>query len=161
MKLIKNISLVVVAALLAVTACKKTEVETEKEIALIDYEYNQDFVFDGALTKQERNVLIQEFTGVYCYTCPMAHEITEELIADHPQAIVPINIHSHFFSIYGDPNVMGNEFDFRTTNGDSIVSLLGGVISLPSASFDMSTQPGEDAAVSFQRVLGQITSQIA
>ena len=115
--------------------------------------YNSDVYFaeNYDLSPQQRVLLLEEFTGVYCYTCPLAHGITADIIQTFPNQVAAINIHSHLFSIYDDPNVMGNLYDFRTADGDTIVNMLGGVLSVPSAAFNRTLQVGENEITSNKR----------
>ena len=115
--------------------------------------YNADTMFTDLnnLTPQSKTLFIQEFTGIYCYTCPLAHGITADIIQMYPNRVAAMNIHSHFYGIYDDPLVMGNLYDFRTSDGDSIVSMLGGVFSVPSAAFNMTLLAGESNIISFNR----------
>ncbi len=99
----------------------------------------------------DRVLLIEEMTGVYCYTCPLAHDTVAALIERYPGRIAAINIHSHAFGIYDNPKVLGNKYDFRNADGDSIVSYLGGIISVPSASIDRMVHPPDTAIISFKR----------
>ncbi len=111
----------------------------------------------------DRVVLIEEMTGVYCYTCPLAHDTVAALIEKYPGRIAVTNIHSHAFGIYDNPKVLGNKYDFRTADGDSIVAYLGGVISVPSASIDRVVHPPDTSIISFKRANWQsyVAQQIA
>ena len=114
--------------------------------------FNTDTTFsDLNIAPQSKVLLMQEFTGVYCYTCPLAHTITANLIQMYPNRIAAMNVHSHFYGLYDDPAVMGNLYDFRTFDGDTIVSMIGGVFSVPSAAFNMTIQPGESKITSYLR----------
>ncbi|MBL4624944.1 MAG: Omp28-related outer membrane protein [Flavobacteriales bacterium] len=101
------------------------------------------FISSVIAVPQQKVVLLEEFTGVYCYTCPLGHLVADSIIEEFPGQIAPLNIHSVFYGIYDDPNVLGNSNDFRTKDGDSIVSMLGGIISVPSGSIDRVIASGE------------------
>jgi len=62
-----------------------------------------------------------------------------------------MNVHSYLYSVYSEPLVLGNQYDFRTTDADTIVTMLGGVISVPSAAIDMKRRQGEDQILSYNR----------
>jgi hypothetical protein len=109
------------------------------------------FIDNSNPSPQAKVLFLQEFTGVYCYTCPLAHGITDQIENLYPAQVAAMNVHSHFFSIYDDPNVMGNLYDLRTEDGDTLVSMLGGVYSVPSAAFDMTPQQNEPEIISFDR----------
>lgn len=143
-------------ALLGITifiGCKK-DVEinnTPVSKELISYSTDTTFSDLENLLTQTKVVLIQEFTGVYCYTCPHAHDTVKKILLKYPNQIAAMNIHSHLFNLYDDPNVMGNLYDFRTVDGDTVVSMLGGIISLPSAAVNMKTMPQESKILSYKR----------
>ena len=120
------------------------------------------YVSETVQTPQLKNVLIEEFTGVYCYTCPFAHEIVADIIATNPGRIAATNVHSHHYGIYDNPDVMGNLYDFRTEDGDSLVVLLGGVTSVPSGAVDRKIFSGETAIISQNRDLweGYVNEQL-
>ncbi|MCH8904338.1 MAG: Omp28-related outer membrane protein [Bacteroidetes bacterium] len=111
-------------------------------------------------------VLVEEFTGIYCYTCPLAHYIVADIIKDNPSRIAAANIHSRHYGIYSNPNVMGNLYDFRTYDADSIVTFLGGVFSVPSGAVDRKIFTGETGIISKNRALWesyvdeQLTQQV-
>ena len=42
---------------------------------------------------QNRNVIIEEFTGVNCQYCPDGHRIVNEIIDAHPNRVAGINVH--------------------------------------------------------------------
>ncbi len=133
-------------------ACKDDEGKGIASVKqLIEYQSDSSYSLTTHVSPDPRNVLLQEFTGVYCYTCPLAHYITSDLISEFPGRVIPMNIHSHLFSIYDDPRVMGNKYDLRTIAGDTMVIMLGGILSLPSAAFNMTLQNGEDRILSPDR----------
>lgn len=68
----KNIVLIVCSVLLAASVSAQTFVDT---------------------TVQNRNVVIEEFTGVNCQFCPDGHKRVNEIIAANPGRVVGINIH--------------------------------------------------------------------
>jgi len=117
------------------------------------YNYSADTVFHNnfSFRDQDRNVLIHEFTGVWCYTCPLAHDTVAKIINLYPDRVFALNVHSHYYSIYDDPAMMGNLYDIRTLDGDSIVNMLGGVVSVPSGSIDMTVMPSESSIINFNR----------
>jgi len=102
---------------------------------------------------QQKIVLLEEYTGVYCYTCPATHQVIAGIISLYPGKVIVTNTHSTSFGIYTDPDVMGNLYDFRTVDGDSVVDMLGGVISLPSGVVDRLVHPGETTVISQNRDL--------
>ncbi|MBL4656624.1 MAG: Omp28-related outer membrane protein, partial [Flavobacteriales bacterium] len=110
---------------------------------------------DEIQTPQQRIVLLEEYTGVYCYTCPATHQVVAEILSLYPDRVISTNTHSTSFGIYSNPDVMGNLYDFRTVDGDSVVNMLGGVISLPSGVVNRKTHSGETTIISQNRDLWQ------
>jgi len=161
-----SLSIGIVASILFLGCDKVEEPNTGSggglAINLISYENDTSFVNLTQLTPQQPVLLMQEFTGVYCYTCPLAHAITKDVMDMFPGQVAAMNIHSHYFSIYDDPNVMGNLYDLRTQAGDSIVNMLGGVLSVPSAAFNMKHLPGEASITSNTRAnwVGYATNEL-
>ncbi|MDR0508199.1 MAG: Omp28-related outer membrane protein [Dysgonamonadaceae bacterium] len=62
-----------------------------------------------------KNVILEEFTGVTCVNCPDGHRIANEIIASHPHRVFSINIHQGGFAL---PS--GSLPDFRTEFGDAL-----------------------------------------
>lgn len=66
-------------------------------------------------TTENRNVVLEEFTGIYCTFCPDGHKRANELKADNPGRVVLSNIH---VGGYAAPN--GTDPDYRTEWGSAI-----------------------------------------
>ena len=109
------------------------------------------YVITNIPTTQQKVVLLEEFTGVYCYTCPLGHMVTDSLLEEYPNQVAVLNIHSTFYGIYDNPDVMGNAYDFRTQKNDTIVSMLGGIISVPSGAVDRTIAAGENQIITQKR----------
>jgi len=77
-------------------------------------------------------VLFEEFTGVHCVNCPIGHQLTLDLVANHPDSIVAVAIHNS--NPQAEP--FTGEPDFRTSEGIQISDNLGGTMAIPSASID-------------------------
>ena len=71
-------------------------------------------------TPENRNVVLEEFTGIYCGYCPDGHKRANEFKAANPGDVVLINIHT---GGYADPK--GSDPDFRTPFGDAIAGQSG------------------------------------
>ena len=41
------------------------------------------FISSVIAVPQQKVVLLEEFTGVYCYTCPLGHLVADSIIEDH------------------------------------------------------------------------------
>lgn len=80
---------------------------------------------------QQHLVLLEEFTGVRCVNCPRAHNTIASLQATYPGRILPIGIHTGFYSTpYPGRN------DFRIPEGSSLENLLGGAQGYPAGSIN-------------------------
>ena len=66
-------------------------------------------------TQQNKNVIIEEFTGIGCVFCPAGHLIGQTLHDNSPNDVFLINIHT---GSYASPQGPGT--DFRTSFGSSI-----------------------------------------
>lgn len=86
-------------------------------------------------TPQNRNVILEEFTGIHCGYCPDGHRIANNLVTANPNRVFLINIHSGSFAVpaSGEP-------DFRTTEGNAI-DASAGITGYPSGSVNRSTTP--------------------
>ncbi len=66
-------------------------------------------------TAENKNVVLEEFTGIYCTFCPDGHLRASNLAAANPGDVVLINIHAGSFAAPG-----GGDPDYRTTFGTAI-----------------------------------------
>ncbi len=64
---------------------------------------------------ENKNVVLEEFTGIHCGFCPDGHAIAQAIYNAHPDDVVLINIHTGSFAV---PS--GSEPDFRTQWGNAI-----------------------------------------
>ena len=87
--------------------------------------FAQTFV---STTPENRNVVLEEFTGIYCGFCPDGHKRAAELYDANPGDVVLINIHA---GSYANPN--GGDPDYRTDFGTSLVNQ-SGVCGFPAGS---------------------------
>ena len=71
-------------------------------------------------TAENKNVVLEEFTGIYCTFCPDGHLRATNLRAANPGDVVLINIHAGSFAAPG-----GSDPDFRTTFGTAINNQAG------------------------------------
>ena len=69
-------------------------------------------------TPENKNVVLEEFTGIACVYCPSGHAIAQQLSDDNPGDVVLINIHT---GGYASPQGPGT--DFRTAFGTAIFGL--------------------------------------
>lgn len=66
-------------------------------------------------TVQNKNVILEEFTGINCPFCPDGHRIANEIQDNNPGDVFVINIHT---GGYATPS--GGQPDFRTSFGSAI-----------------------------------------
>ena len=93
----------------------------------------------SAVAAQQRNVLIEEFTGVRCVNCPAGAQAIEALLNQHGERLVAISIHAGFFS----PPFPESLYDFRTSAGTQLLSLFGEPFGYPAAVVNRRRFPGE------------------
>jgi len=68
-------------------------------------------------TPQNKNALIEEFTGIACGYCPYGHKEVAQFLAAHPEDGFTIAMHQGFFAI-PDPG----QPDYMTEDGDGLGS---------------------------------------
>jgi hypothetical protein len=78
----------------------------------VQFLFAQNFV---STTPENKNVVLEEFTGIHCVFCPDGHVQAQNFHNANPGDVVLINIHSGGYAV---PNA--NEPDFRTSFGDAI-----------------------------------------
>lgn len=98
------------------------------------------------LTNQRRQVLIEEFTGVRCVNCPAGSAAIEDLLAVYGPQLVAVSIHAGEFA----PPYSDSKYDFRTPEGDQLLSYLGEPFGYPTAVINRRLFDGE-----FDLQLGQ------
>ena len=98
--------------------------------------------FDATLSTQERNVLLEDFTGVRCVNCPDGHLVAASIINTYsPGRVVVVAEHDTLGLLTG-PYPFGH-YDFRTTEAKDIIALLGGISSKPIGAIDRKYFTGE------------------
>ena len=70
-------------------------------------------------SSQNKKVILEEYTGIYCGYCPDGHSRAQALKNQYPDDVFLINIHTGGFAV---PNSTINDPDFRTPFGDAIAS---------------------------------------
>lgn len=116
----------------------------EEKDVLINFEQQKnvaDSTYVAAVEKpQNRNVLIEEFTGASCVNCPLGHQTVASLISSNPDRIVAIAYHTfNGGSVFKPVNKSGikSKYDFRDTAATDISTIVfGGVNSIPIAGID-------------------------
>ncbi len=93
----------------------------------------------GSVEDQLRQVLIEEFTGVRCVNCPAGSALIEDLLACNGGRLIAVSIHAGEFS----PPYPASQFDFRTADGDQILSYVGEPFGYPTAVVNRKLFPGQ------------------
>ena len=68
---------------------------------------------------ENKKIILEEFTGIYCTFCPDGHAIANAIKAENPEDVFIINIHTGGYAV---PNPAINDPDFRTSFGDAIAN---------------------------------------
>ncbi|MCB2206661.1 MAG: Omp28-related outer membrane protein [Bacteroidetes bacterium] len=91
---------------------------------------------------QPKNVILEEYTGIYCGYCPDGHAIGQALMAQNPNRVAIISLHQGSYAVpqQGDP-------DFRTSWGDSL-AWQAGVHGYPMATVNRHVFNGTNTAMS-------------
>ncbi len=79
--------------------------------------------------EEPRRVLIEEFSGVRCVNCPAGSDAIENLLRLYNGRLIAISIHAGFFA---NP-YPESKYDFRTSDGNQLLSLLTEPFGYPSA----------------------------
>lgn len=89
-------------------------------------------------TPQNKKVVLEEFTGIYCGYCPDGHRIANTIYNADPNNVVLINIHSG-----GYANVASGEPDLKTTEGTAIDGMPGmGISGYPAGAVNRTVFSG-------------------
>ena len=74
-----------------------------------DVTYQANFIENAgqyvSMLPENRNVIIEDFTGRNCGYCPDAHRIANELAAEYPERVWPINVHAGYYAPTSYPNL--------------------------------------------------------
>ncbi|WP_027420171.1 T9SS type A sorting domain-containing protein [Crocinitomix catalasitica] len=89
-----------------------------------------------------KQVVLEEFTGIYCVFCPDGHKIGGEIEEANPGEVFLINLHTGYYA-----NPSGADPDFRTSFGSSYAGI-SGADSYPSGSINRRVFVGSDFAMS-------------
>ena len=100
---------------------------------------------------ENKNVILEELTGISCGYCPDGHVIAKGIVDGAPNDVAVINIHAGGFA-----NPQGPGTDFRTTEGTAINSYWNNT-SFPAGTINRNAAPmsGSAWASAAQGVLAQ------
>lgn len=87
-------------------------------------------------TPENKNVILEEFTGIHCVYCPDGHAIAQSIMDANPDDVFAINIHTGSFAV---PS--GGEPDFRTAFGTAIAGQ-SGLTGYPAGTVNRHLFPG-------------------
>jgi hypothetical protein len=91
-------------------------------------------------TPQNRNVLVEEFTGASCTNCPAGHEVVKALIEANPDRIVALAYHTNNAGGIFEPidkKGIKSLYDFRDADATSIGQVIyEGLQVIPIAGID-------------------------
>lgn len=85
---------------------------------------------------ENKNVVLEEFTGIHCQFCPDGHAIAQAIQDQHPDDVVLINVHT---GTYANPS--GDEPDFRSPYGTAIAGQ-SGLTGYPAGTVNRHLFPG-------------------
>ena len=108
--------------------------------------YGQTIV---STTPEPRNVVLEEYTGIYCVYCPQGHAIAQAIQNSNPGKVFLINIHQGGFAVpqSGHP-------DFRTIYGDALAAQTG-LAGYPAATVNRQNFPGREQGNSGSTAMGR------
>ena len=91
---------------------------------------------------EQKNVVIEEFTGVRCPNCPQGHVIISNIKAQNPDRIVSVSLHP--INSLGAPYSF-SVHDFRSQEAQGMFDYLGQIGLEPAAGIDREKFNGENA----------------
>lgn len=109
-------------------------------------------------TDQQRQVLVEEFTGVRCVNCPAGSDAIQTLKGIYGDRLIAVSIHTGFFA----PPYPQSTQDFRIPEGASLLSYLGEPLGYPTAVVNRKTFSGEtDLQLGQSQWAGFIAEEVA
>ncbi len=101
-----------------------------------------------------RNVVLEEFTGMYCGWCPDGHRVANELAEKYKGRFFPINIHADY---YGTPQ-KESDLDLRTEVGLKL-DTMAGADAYPTGSINRNTKPWAQRRIYWEENAESVLSQ--
>jgi hypothetical protein len=102
---------------------------------------------------QNKNVVLEEFTGIHCGYCPDGHRIANQMVAANPGRIFLINIHSGSFAV-----PQAGELDLRTDAGTAIDGSAG-ITGYPAGSVNRANTPWGQSRSAWSSLATNLLSQ--
>ncbi len=100
-------------------------------------------------TPENRNVVLEEFTGIHCTFCPDGHAIAQALKDGDPENVFLVNVHA---GGYATPNA--GEPDFRTPFGAAIDGQ-SGLAGYPAGTVNRQNFPGLEQGAAGATAMGR------
>lgn len=130
----KKILLPLASIILGFSSCD----EVPPTVRLATYECNSP-----APIAQPKRVIIEEFTGAQCVNCPDGAAQIGSMLAQYPNNLIAVSIHTGFFSV---PFPNATE-DLTFAQGEDINQLVGNVQGYPAAVIDRRLFPNEASRI--------------
>jgi hypothetical protein len=127
--MIKNISTIIIVAISSMFLSQCAEVDTPvildpSQVVLFDTTYVSSTPFNTF----QKNVLLEEFSGVKCTNCPQGNAKTKSLHAENPSRINVVTAHSYFLAA-----PYSGDLDLRCEDAQALIAVpLGPVPSKPA-----------------------------
>ncbi len=94
---------------------------------------------------KEKNVLIEEYTGVRCQNCPSGAQQLEALKQIHGDRLTILSIHGGFFA---QPTNRENKYNLDNADGVALINLFNQPVGYPSAMVDRKIFDGQSSIFS-------------
>ncbi|WP_415375608.1 T9SS type A sorting domain-containing protein [Patiriisocius sp. Uisw_017] len=98
---------------------------------------------------EDRNVVLEEFTGINCVFCPEGHAIAQQLKDNNPADVFLVNIHSGGFA-----SPSASQPDFRTQWGEAIDNQ-SGLAGYPAGTINRENFPGLEQGAPGSTAIGR------
>lgn len=98
---------------------------------------------------QNKKVVLEEFTGIYCVFCPDGHAIANAIQTANPDDVVLINVH-----VGGFAAPTGNDPDFRTDFGTALANQ-SGLTGYPAGTVNRTVFPGMQQGAAGTTAMGR------
>ncbi len=134
----KIFGFIILGLLVLMSACEEVPPAIDFTVPLTDTSY----VVSSIPAKQDKVVLIEEFSGVTCVNCPGGNAFVEDLIEKHEGRVITATLHAGSFAT---PLNISNE-DFEIEETAQIDGMLG-VTGYPAAAVDRIQFAGDGIAM--------------
>ncbi len=110
-------------------------------IALVSFAFTTTAQTIVSTNPENKNVILEEYTGINCVWCPAGHIIAQNIQDNNPNDVSLINIH-----VGGFANPSSGQPDFRTPFGSAIANAAGANF-YPSGSINRHVFSGNSSAM--------------